>query len=92
MAIINKGEVLLSGKPDDTISEIQGKIWRKTIEKTQLKHYQENFQVISTRLVAGKPVVHLYSAVGQPESGFTQVEASLEDVYFRQIDKAVRNG
>jgi ABC-type multidrug transport system ATPase subunit len=85
MAIINKGEVLLSGKPDDAIGEIEGNIWRKTIEKADLKRYQEQFQVISTRLMAGKPVIHVFSMNGQPEGGFTQVEASLEDVYFRHI-------
>jgi ABC-2 type transport system ATP-binding protein len=84
MAIINKGEVLLSGKPDDVIAEIEGKIWRKTVEKAELKRYQEQFQVISTRLVAGKPVIHVVSS-SQPEGGFVQVEASLEDVYFRHI-------
>lgn len=89
MAIINKGEVLLSGKPDDVIGDIEGKIWRKTIEKSQLQHFQDTFQVISTRLVAGKPVIHVYST-GQPESGFTQVEASLEDVYFRHIALAAK--
>lgn len=91
MAIINKGEVLLSGKPDDVIGEIQGNIWRKTIEKVDLKRYKEQFQVISTRLVAGKPVIHVFSASGQPESGFSQVEASLEDVYFRHISLAEKS-
>jgi ABC-2 type transport system ATP-binding protein len=87
MAIINKGRVLLSGKPDTVIGEIQGRVWRKTVEKADLERYHGEFRVISTRLVAGKPVIHVHSEAS-PEQGFVQVESSLEDVYFNQISLA----
>jgi ABC-type multidrug transport system ATPase subunit len=84
MAIINKGEVLLAGSPEAVIGEVQGKIWRITVEKSELECYNRDFSVISTRLVAGKPVIHVFSET-QPEEGFVNVEADLEDVYFHRI-------
>jgi ABC-2 type transport system ATP-binding protein len=84
MAIINKGEVVLSGEPNTVIGEIEGKIWRKSVEKHDLARYQAEMQVISTRLVGGKPVIHVV-AEAAPEAGFVPVEASLEDVYFHRI-------
>jgi ABC-type multidrug transport system ATPase subunit len=84
MAIINKGEVLLAGSPEAVIGEVQGKIWRITVEKSELERYNRDFSVISTRLVAGKPVIHVFSET-QPEEGFVNVEADLEDVYFHRI-------
>ena len=44
----------------------------------------EGGQVISTRLVAGIPVVHVYSE-GAPGNGFAPVEPSLEDAYFHRV-------
>jgi ABC-2 type transport system ATP-binding protein len=84
MAIINKGEVMLSGAPNDVIRQIEGKIWKKTVAKTDLASYQAQHHVISTRLVGGKPVIHVLSDA-QPDSDFASVEADLEDVYFAQI-------
>lgn len=83
MAIINKGEVLLTGNPLQSIASIEGKIWKKQIEKEELEGYRNEMQVISDRLIAGKPVIHVLSE--EQPAGFVHVEADLEDVYFSQI-------
>ena len=83
MAIINKGEVLLTGNPLQSIASIEGKIWKKQIEKEELEGYRNEMQVISDRLIAGKPVIHVLSE--EQPAGFAHVEADLEDVYFSQI-------
>src|SRR5450432_4692524 len=36
MAIINKGEVLYKGNPIDAIAEVEGKLWKKRIIKSEL--------------------------------------------------------
>ena len=41
-------------------------------------------RVLSTRLVAGQPVIHVFSAE-RPEEGFEQIEPDLEDVYFQRL-------
>lgn len=84
MAIINQGEVLLTGNPVASIQSIEGQIWSKTIEKDELEHYKEKYNVISERLIAGKPEIHVHSQA-QPDSSFTAKAADLEDVYFSKI-------
>lgn len=84
MAIINKGEVLLTGDPLTVMNNLRGKIWRKLIEKAELPALQASQQVISSRLFAGKTVVHVL-ADSAPDSGFEAVNPDLEDVYFSEI-------
>ncbi len=84
MAIINKGEVMLEGNPVETISEIEGKVWSKRVEKVELADYKANMNVISERLIAGKPEIHVF-AESQPDGSFDSIPADLEDVYFNQI-------
>jgi ABC-2 type transport system ATP-binding protein len=84
MAIINQGEVILSGDPSRVLEDVRGRIWRRGVAKPDLPGIQQRFDVISTRLVAGMPVVHVYSE-SDPGEGFTPVEPDLEDVYFHRI-------
>ncbi|MFN5168135.1 MAG: ABC transporter ATP-binding protein [Cyclobacteriaceae bacterium] len=83
MAIINKGEVLYKGSPADAISAVEGKVWTKTIAKPELEHYRAQHNIISERLIAGRPVITVLSET-QPE-GFDRAAADLEDVYFTHI-------
>jgi hypothetical protein len=66
--------------------EVEGKIWRRIVSKEQLSAFQREHAVISTRLVGGKTVVHVFSE-DRPE-GFLPVPASLEDVYFSTLHHA----
>ncbi len=84
MAIMNKGKVLLAGRPADAIAELEGKVWRKQVAKDALPEYEKHFRLLSTRLVAGAPVIHVFSA-DSPEDGFEQVAPDLEDVYFQRL-------
>ncbi len=84
MAIINKGQVLLTGKPHDAIAALNEHVWSAEVAKSQLFDYQAKFNVLSTRLVAGKPVIHVFSDE-QPEAGFHQINPDLEDVYFQRL-------
>ena len=86
MAIISHGRVLTEGEPAAAMGAIEGKIWKRTIEKANLVEVETQYEVISTRLVAGKTVVHVFSEK-QP-SGFEPVDASLEDVYFSTLHRA----
>jgi ABC-type multidrug transport system ATPase subunit len=84
MAIMNKGKVLLTGKPNDAIAALAHQVWRKQVSKAALADYEARHTVLSTRLVAGNPVIHVFGA-SQPEDGFVQVEPDLEDVYFQRL-------
>ena len=84
MAIINKGEVLYKGSPMDAIAEVEGKVWKKRITKPELEEYRKSFNIISERLIAGRPEITVLNE-GQPDSSFDQTAADLEDVYFTHI-------
>ncbi len=84
MAIMNKGKVLLTGRPMDAISALENRVWRKQVQKADLKRYEKDFTVLSTRLVAGDPVIHVFSE-DSPEDGFQRVAPDLEDVYFQRL-------
>jgi ABC-type multidrug transport system ATPase subunit len=84
MAIISGGRVLAEGEPAQAMRAIEGKIWQRTVPKEELAAYQSTHAVISTRLVGGKTVVHVY-ADAQPDPTFEPVPASLEDVYFSTL-------
>ncbi|WP_303749470.1 ABC transporter ATP-binding protein [Stenotrophomonas pigmentata] len=84
MAIMNKGQVLLTGRPTDAINALQAQVWRKQVAKTALPDYESRFTVLSTRLVGGRPVIHVF-ADNCPEAGFEPVAPGLEDVYFQRL-------
>ncbi|MFT5237544.1 MAG: ABC-2 type transport system ATP-binding protein [Flavobacteriaceae bacterium] len=84
MAVINQGQVLLKGNPMKIIEELEGKVYQKTIVKSELETYKQNYQVISEKLFLGKPIIHILSD-SNPGDGFTPVKTDLEDVYFSQI-------
>tara|TARA_Y100000385_G_C13109252_1_gene651256 strand:+ start:13645 stop:14529 length:885 start_codon:yes stop_codon:yes gene_type:complete len=84
MAVINEGEVLLSGTPTDALKNIKGKIWRRQVTKDELTQYESTLNVISKKRSAGKPFIHVMSD-SKPDSGFTAVTPDLEDVYFSEL-------
>ena len=86
MAIISHGRVLATGDPADALRDVEGKIWRRKIDKGELVAVQREHAVISTKLVAGQTVVHVFSD-DQP-GGFEPVSASLEDVYFSTLERS----
>ena len=86
MAIISGGRVLVEGDPSEAMRNVEGKIWRRHIAKDQLAVFQREHAVISTKLVAGRTVVHVFTET-RPE-GFEPVPASLEDVYFSTLHHA----
>lgn len=85
MAIINRGELELAGKPSQLIDNLNGKIWEKQIEKSSIQDYKTKHNVISSRLFAGKTLVRVL-ADEIPDSEFASVSPNLEDVYFSTIN------
>jgi ABC-type multidrug transport system ATPase subunit len=86
MAVLGAGEILLEGNPIELTDKLNGLIWRKTVSQQEFKEIENNLQVISQRLFAGRTVVHVL-AEERPE-GFEQTPANLEDVYFSTLHKS----
>jgi len=84
MAIIAGGRIVREGGPLDLIAELKGRIWTKSIGRDELEACRAKYEVISTRLFAGRTVVHVLSDA-DPGEGFAPVAGGLEDVYFSTL-------
>lgn len=87
MAVVDKGSVLFSGNTDDALLEVKGKVWEKKVTKQELAKYQDEFKVISNKLVGGQPLIHVFSE--ERLDGFTKAEENLEDVFFAKLNELV---
>ncbi len=86
MAIIHQGRVLYSGSPQASVQGLAGRIWAKSISKADLPTYQQQYSIISNKLVAGKPLIHVMSTT-DPGNGFEPAQPDLEDVFFSTINE-----
>ncbi|MDQ0464880.1 ABC-type multidrug transport system ATPase subunit [Caulobacter ginsengisoli] len=89
MAIICDGRIVKQGAPTELVAALKGRVWIKTIDKTELEAVRKRHQVISTRLFAGRTVVHVLSD-NDPGEGFTLAPGGLEDVYFSALSDTRR--
>jgi ABC-type multidrug transport system ATPase subunit len=81
MAIIDRGEILLEAEPLRALAELRGRIWRRTVNRTELAALVAELPVISTKLLAGRTIVHVFTDAS-PGADYEVVEPHLEDVYF----------
>jgi ABC-type multidrug transport system ATPase subunit len=89
MAVLADGRVRLEGAPLDLIRDTRGRVWMKAIERSALPRYRERYEIISTRLFAGRTILHVLSDA-DPGDGFAAADAGLEDVYFSTLLRARR--
>ncbi|MGQ8365695.1 ABC transporter ATP-binding protein [Glaciecola sp. 1036] len=87
MAVLGNGRILLQGNPVKVTQALEDRIWRKTISRHEIESYEQEYNVISKRLFAGRTVIHVVSDT-VPE-GFESAPASLQDVYFNSLKQAV---
>ena len=81
MAIIDQGRILLEAEPLRAVADLRGRIWRRIVSKDDLPGMEREHAVISTKLLAGRTVVHVYCDTA-PGPGFEPAAPDLEDVYF----------
>jgi ABC-2 type transport system ATP-binding protein len=84
MAVLAGGRLLREGAPSSLVKELEGRVWRRVVDKADLAGLAEVAPVISTRLSGGRTVAHLLSETS-PGPGFETVEGGLEDVYFAAL-------
>jgi ABC-type multidrug transport system ATPase subunit len=80
MTIMNRGQILKTGTPKDLISDLENKIWSKSIKTGNLESYLNNYNVISQQLIERELYITVYSE-NQP-SDFEATTPLLEHVYF----------
>jgi ABC-2 type transport system ATP-binding protein len=86
MAIIAGGRIVSEGAPQALIAGLSGRIWMKSIDKAELPAVRAAHNVISTRLFAGRTMIHVL-ADSAPGDGFVQAQGGLEDVYFSTLSR-----
>jgi ABC-2 type transport system ATP-binding protein len=84
MAIIHEGKVLFQGRPEVAITELKGRVWERSIPKAELSDYEQRYKIISSRLVGGRPFLHVLSEQAL-NGGFSPSAPDLEDVFFTKI-------
>jgi ABC-2 type transport system ATP-binding protein len=89
MAIIDRGEVLLTGAPQTLTDTLAGRVWQKAVAREDLEAAKAAFPVIATRLAAGRTLVTAV-AHDAPGPGFAPIEPTLDDVYFAAIARRLR--
>lgn len=83
-AVIAGGRIITTGSPQELVERVRGRVWKKTIDKHALDEHRKAYDVIATRLVGGRTVIHVL-ADSDPGNGFTAAEGDLEDVYFSTL-------
>ncbi|MDX2196969.1 MAG: ABC transporter ATP-binding protein [Cytophagales bacterium] len=86
MAVMDKGQILYKGTTKDALLQIKGNVWETSIEKSEIETFSAQYEVLSTRLFSGKPLVHIYND-SNPGEAFVQAPENLEDFYFKKIKK-----
>lgn len=81
MAIIDRGRILMSADPADALAGLRGRIWRRTVDRGDLARVEQELPVISTKMLAGRTLVHVYADTA-PSPDFAAVEPDLKDLYF----------
>jgi ABC-type multidrug transport system ATPase subunit len=88
MAIVNKGRVVASGSPRETLEEIRGQVYSMALDAgAGLPEFGGEVSVLNTRLIGGRPHVYVHSET-DPGGGFVRVEAGLEEVYFYHLSQS----
>ena len=84
MAILHEGKLLFDGSPDEAVATLDGRIWQRSAAKAELQDIEAHFRVISSKLIAGRPLVRVFSEQ-PPSDGFEPARPDLEDVFFSRI-------
>jgi len=85
MAIMGDGKIVVRDNPENLIESVQGKVWRKKIEKSDLETVKAELPVLSSRYLMGGVIVSVLSD-GKPAEGFESADVMLEDAYFAYLN------
>ena len=80
------GRIVANDTPSALIESFTGKVWARTIEKSELPAYRERYGLIATRLRAGRTQIHVLADL-RPEPAFEPVTSNLEEVYFATLHR-----
>jgi ABC-2 type transport system ATP-binding protein len=80
------GRIVANDTPSALIDSFTGKVWARTIDKSELPAYRERYGLIATRLRAGRTQIHVLADI-RPDPAFEPVTSNLEEVYFATLHR-----
>ncbi|MCL1037679.1 ABC transporter ATP-binding protein [Shewanella corallii] len=83
MAVLASGSILLQGNPQQLVSQLEGKIWQRTVSQQDAAELENQLPVISKRLFAGRTVLNVMADTCPDQ--FEATDAGLEDLYFSTL-------
>ncbi len=86
MAVFNEGKILVQGHPQELSDRLNGTIYSKHIQKSELEKYENEYTVLTNYLRGGKLNINIHSTEN-PGEGFELMTNNLEDFYFYCIHK-----
>jgi len=86
MAVMNDGRLLAVGKPSEFITQLEGRLWQKVIDKHEVPNLDSNHQLISTQFSMGRKYIHV-EADSTPGDGYSKLAPGLEDAYFSLLNQ-----
>ena len=70
MAIVHQGRgAFCRVRLRARVQTLQGAIWKRFVAKADYDEYARNYRVISSKLLSGRPLIHIFSAEA-PGNGF----------------------
>ncbi len=85
MAVMNAGQIVYKGTPQNAIDELHGMVYQKVVAREELEEYASKYSIISNKMVGGQPLIHIFND-SNPNEGFELVKPNLEDVFFSKIN------
>lgn len=82
MAIMANGRIAEQGNPRELKNRLEGKIWIRHIQKSELSSFTNKYNVLISKLSAGRQTVRVYSEDSLANNGFEKDNPTLEDFYF----------
>ncbi len=90
MAIMGNGEIVVRDAPENLIESVEGRVWRKKIEKSELEAVKADLPFLSSRYLMGGVIVSVLSDE-KPGPGFENEKVKLEDAYFAHLNGLVQS-
>jgi len=87
IAILNQGQIVADGRPQDLIAALRDRVWVKPLDEKEVVDTagnQANWNVITLRTIQGQRFVRVLSD-DRPGEGFETAEPDLNDVYFTTL-------
>ena len=76
------GRIAEQGNPRELKNRLEGKIWIRHIQKSELSSFENKYNVLISKLSAGRQTVRVYSEDSLASEGFEKDNPTLEDFYF----------